>query len=48
MKIIYQFGYHDQSHMIKDFQHYLGTTPKKFVEKLKDELFCVSKPGKYY
>jgi AraC-like DNA-binding protein len=48
MEIIYQHGYHDQSHLIKDFQHYLGTTPKKFVAKLKDELFCVSRPGKYY
>lgn len=48
MEIIYQYGYHDQSHLIKDFQHYLGTTPKKFVAKLKDELFCVSRPGKHY
>jgi AraC-like DNA-binding protein len=48
MDLIYQYGYHDQSHLIKDFQHYLGTTPKKFISKLKDEQFCVSKPGKHY
>lgn len=48
MEVVYQHGYHDQSHLIKDFRHYLGTTPKKFVAQLKDELFCVSKPGKHY
>jgi AraC-like DNA-binding protein len=48
MNLIYQYGYHDQSHLIKDFRYYLGTTPKQFVSKLKDDLFCVSKPGKHY
>ncbi len=47
-QIVYAYRYHDQSHLIKDFQHYLGTTPKKFVAKLKDGLFCISKPGKHY
>ena len=42
--LIEEFGYHDQSHLIKDFQHYLGTTPRKFVREIVGKEFCVSKP----
>lgn len=47
-ELIEKFGYHDQSHLTKDFHHYLGTTPQKFVKEIVGKEFCVSKPGKYY
>ena len=46
--LIEKCGYHDQSHLIKDFHHYLGTTPQKFVREIVGKEFCVSKSGKYY
>jgi len=46
--LIDEFNYHDQSHLIKDFHHYLGTTPQKFVKEIAGKEFCVSKEGKYY
>jgi AraC-like DNA-binding protein len=46
--LIDEFGYHDQSHLIKDFHLYLGTTPQKFVREILGKEFCVSKEGKYY
>lgn len=46
--LIDEFGYHDQSHLIKDFHHYLGTTPQKFVKDILGKEFCVSKEGRYY
>jgi AraC-like DNA-binding protein len=44
--IIVAFGYHDQSHLIKDFKHFLGTTPQYFIKKLKDKEFYVAGQGK--
>jgi AraC-like DNA-binding protein len=41
-------GYHDQSHLTKDFNHFLGTTPRKFIKNIAGKGFCVSKPGKHY
>lgn len=46
--LIEEFGYHDQSHLIKDFHHYLGTTPHKFVKEIVGKEFCVSREGKDY
>ncbi|MCW3467137.1 helix-turn-helix domain-containing protein [Chitinophaga nivalis] len=46
--IIHDFGYHDQSHLIKDFQYFLGTTPQHFVTQIRANGFCISQPGKYY
>jgi len=43
--LIEKFGYHDQSHLIKDFHHYLGTTPQKFVREVAGKEFCVSRPS---
>lgn len=34
--LIVQYGYHDQSHLIKDFKYYTGVTPKQFI-RLNDE-----------
>jgi len=46
--LVERFGYHDQSHLIKDFRQYLGLTPQKFVKDIIGKEFCVSRPGKYY
>lgn len=38
-EIVTAFNYHDQSHLIKDFQHFLGTTPQQFLKDLKGKEF---------
>jgi len=40
--LIAEYGYHDQSHLIKDFNYFMGTTPKKFFKTLKDNNFCIT------
>ncbi|MBB6498736.1 AraC family transcriptional regulator [Pedobacter cryoconitis] len=40
--LINKYNYHDQSHLIKDFKTFLGTTPLKFIKSLKNNQFCVS------
>ena len=45
-ELVVGFGYHDQSHLIKDFQHFLGTTPQQFVKSYGD--YCIAQPGKQY
>jgi len=39
-EIVNNYGYHDQSHLIKDFRHYLGTTPQKFMKDIAGRQFC--------
>jgi AraC-like DNA-binding protein len=34
-KMIYDYGYFDQSHLIKDFQHYTGQTPTAFLKQIE-------------
>ena len=46
--LIHDFGYHDQSHLIKDFQHYLGTSPETFIKQIARKEFCTTKPGRRY
>lgn len=46
--LIHDFGYHDQSHLIKDFHHFLGTTPEIFVKQIAGKEFCTTRPGQYY
>lgn len=46
--LIHDFGYHDQSHLIKDFNHYLGISPQTFIKKFFGKEFCTTKPGKNY
>ena len=41
-------GYHDQSHLIKDFQQFLGMTPTEFIRQLADGTVCITRPGAYY
>lgn len=38
-EIVTAFNYHDQSHLIKDFQQFLGTTPQQFIKDLKGKEF---------
>ncbi|MBV7532344.1 AraC family transcriptional regulator [Chitinophaga sp. sic0106] len=44
--LIETFGYHDQSHLIKDFRLYLDTTPQQFIKALKDDNFFVAGSGR--
>jgi AraC-like DNA-binding protein len=41
-ELIGRYQYHDQSHLIKDFQFYLGTTPQRFLKQLKGRQFYVT------
>lgn len=41
--IIVQFGYHDQSHLIKDFKYYTGISPQQFIQLNEDGNFCVGR-----
>lgn len=46
--LIHDFGYHDQSHLIKDFHHFLGTTPEIFIKQIAGKAFCTTGPGRHY
>jgi len=48
LSLVYEFGYHDHSHLIKDFQQYMGISPRQFVNQLAQGGICISKPGKFY
>lgn len=39
--IIARHDYHDQSHLIKDFQYFLGVAPQQFIKSLNNGSFCV-------
>lgn len=43
--VIYKFGYHDQSHLSKDFKYYTGTSPSKFVGLNLQRNFCFHADG---
>jgi AraC-like DNA-binding protein len=45
-ELVVRFGYHDQSHLIKDFRHFLGTTPRQFVRSYAD--YCIARPARQY
>jgi AraC-like DNA-binding protein len=44
-EIITAQGYYDQSHLIKDFNHFLSTTPKKFFKSIKENVVCTTHDG---
>ena len=48
LEIVLYYGYHDHSHLIKDFQRYLNITPRQFVNQLAQGNMCISKSGKFY
>jgi AraC-like DNA-binding protein len=39
--LIAKHDYHDQSHLIKDFQYFLGLPPQQFIKNLNNGSFCV-------
>ncbi|MEO6619747.1 MAG: helix-turn-helix domain-containing protein, partial [Dyadobacter sp.] len=39
--LIVDHDYHDQSHLIKDFQYFLGLAPQQFIKNLNNGSFCV-------
>lgn len=39
--LIERHDYHDQSHLIKDFQYFLGVPPQQFIKSLNNGSFCV-------
>jgi AraC-like DNA-binding protein len=39
--LIDKYDYHDQSHLIKDFQYFLGLAPQQFIKNLNNGSFCV-------
>lgn len=41
--LIHTYGYYDQSHLIKDFRYFMGTTPQKFLNELIGKGFCIPK-----
>lgn len=43
MDMVVKFGYHDQSHMIKDFKYYTGFSPGKVLKMCREGSFCLSR-----
>ncbi|GAB4021777.1 AraC family transcriptional regulator [Spirosoma koreense] len=48
LNLVFTFGYHDHSHLIKDFQYFLGMTPRQFLRQLATGGVCISQSGKFY
>lgn len=46
--LVVTYGYHDQSHLIRDFQQFTGLSPSAFVKQLAEQNLCISQPGKFY
>ncbi|MBG6235372.1 AraC-like DNA-binding protein [Pedobacter sp. CAN_A7] len=41
--LITKYGYHDQSHLIKDFKYYTGVSPKRFLKLHWESVFCINR-----
>ena len=41
--LIVRFGYHDQSHLNKDFRHFTGLSPTQFLRVKREDNFCISR-----
>ncbi|GAB3782035.1 hypothetical protein GCM10028818_37070 [Spirosoma horti] len=48
LELVLTFGYHDHSHLIKDFTYFLGLTPRQFLNQLAAGGVCISQSGKFY
>lgn len=40
--LVEMHGYHDQSHLIKDFRYYTGMAPRKFMKMNEQDGFCMT------
>nr|WP_295928082.1 helix-turn-helix domain-containing protein [uncultured Dyadobacter sp.] len=40
--LVEEHGYHDQSHLIKDFKYYTGMAPRKFMKMNEADGFCMT------
>jgi len=45
IEIVTAFNFYDQSHLIKDFQYFLGMTPQQFLKDLKGKEFFLIGSG---
>lgn len=43
MDLVVRHGYHDQSHLIKDFKYYTGLSPTKVLKMCRDGSLCLSR-----
>lgn len=43
IELVIEFGYFDQSHLIKDFKYFTGLPPKEFLKLNDDGSFCISR-----
>lgn len=43
LDVTVEFGYHDQSHLIKDFKYFMGVSPKQFIKLNNEGDICVSR-----
>ena len=48
LALVQEFGYHDHSHLIKDFRYFVGLTPRQFVRQIAQGNVCLGKSGKFY
>ncbi|WP_080238687.1 AraC family transcriptional regulator [Spirosoma rigui] len=48
LAIVLRFGYHDHSHLISDFNYFVGISPRRFLRQLGEGSVCISQQGKFY
>lgn len=46
--LVFTHGYHDQSHLIKDFHQFTDMAPGEFIRQLAGQNVCISRPGAHY
>lgn len=47
-ELVFVHGYHDQPHLNRDFQQFMGLSPTEFVQQLSAQDICITQPGKHY
>lgn len=46
--LVVTYGYHDQPHLVRDFQQFTGLSPSAFMKQLAEQTLCISQPGRFY